>query len=81
MKAKMKLKTAKYLMIAGDGVAILLLVAGVFIKARVIQYVGLGVAFAVLIFWMIFGHCPACGSFLGRISDRQCPNCNEKLDW
>ena len=75
----MKLKTAERLLALCCGLMILcFLFCG---KDRRAALLGIVFAFAGLILWLLFGRCPACGRYLGRISSGQyCPHCGQKLN-
>ena len=77
----MKLKTAKWFLLAGCVLMALFLLLCAATERKVFGYVGAGFAFASLIFWIIFGRCPACGGFLGRSSGKHCPHCGKELKW
>ena len=74
----MKLKTAERLLVLCCGLMILcFLFCGNDKRAAL-----LGLVFALLGLgiWILFGRCPSCGRYLGRISSGQhCPRCGEKL--
>ena len=77
----MKLKTAKIVFFIGCGLMILFLLLCSALQKRVYGYIGAAFAFASAVFWLVFGRCPACGQYLGRVGKGQhCPHCGEKIE-
>ena len=77
----MKLKTAKFFLLAGCVLMALFLLLCAATEKKVYGYIGAAAAFTSLIFWLVFGRCPVCGGFLGRIAGKYCPHCGEEIDW
>ena len=76
----MKLKTAKCIMAVFCVLTVLFLILCSITKRMLWGYIGVVFAIIAVIFWLIFGRCPNCGRYLGRIIGRHCPHCGEKLD-
>ena len=77
----MKLKTAKWFLLAGCVLMALFLLLCAATEQRVYGCIGAAFAFASLIFWLVFGRFPACGGVLGRASGKHCPHCGKEIDW
>lgn len=77
----MRLKTAERILSA----FVILMIAAILLCSGTGKllwgYIGIGLAFAGGIFWIIFGRCPHCGSYLGRHGDvgKYCPHCGERI--
>ena len=77
----MKLKTAKVVLFAGCGLMLLFLLLCAALEKKVYGYIGAVFAIASAIFWLVFGRCPYCGHYLGRVGEGQhCPHCGEKIE-
>ena len=77
----MKLKTAKIGFFIGCGLMILFLILFSALHEKVYAYIAAVFAFASYIFWLIFGRCPSCGRYLGRVETGQyCPHCGKKIE-
>ena len=77
----MKLKTAKVVLFTGCGLMLLFLLLCAALEKKVYGYIGAAFAIASAIFWLIFGRCPYCGHYLGRVGKGQhCPHCGEKIE-
>ena len=76
----MKLKTAKIIFCIGGILMILLFVLYFLTPIRAFLIAAIVMAFADLIFWILFGRCPACGKYLGRQSGEYCSHCGERIE-
>ncbi len=80
-KTSMKLKTVKRVVLGGFGLMGLCIILCGATKLDLFAYIGIGFAAATLIFWGIFGRCPACGKYLRRSSSKICRNCGQEISW
>jgi len=78
---KMKLKTAKYILLSACALMVILFIVASVAKNGLFIILGGAAAFVGAMFWIIFGKCPSCGKFLGRIDDKHCPHCGKKIEW
>lgn len=76
----MPLKTANRIMAFTCILSLGLIFIGSGISKRPLILLGLGGACVGQIFWLIFGRCPGCGSFLGPSHGKHCPHCGEQID-
>ena len=77
----MKLKTAKTVVFIGFALIIICIILGGATKLDLFAYIGMGIAAADLIFWVIFGRYPKCHKFIRRSSSKICRNCGEPIEW
>lgn len=77
----MDLKTAKYLLLAFCVLTCISLLLCSATKEIYLGYLSIGFAMAGAAVWIIFGRCPSCGHFLGRIYGRYCPHCGAEIPW
>ena len=77
----MKLKTAKTVVLIGFALIIICILLSGATKLDVFAYIGLGIAAADLIFWIIFGRCPECHKFIRRSSSKICRYCGKPIEW
>ena len=77
----MKLKTAKIVVLSGFALIFICIILSAATKLDLFAYIGIGIAAADLIFWVIFGRCPECHKFIRRSSSKICPNCGKKIEW
>lgn len=81
MKPKMELKIVKRIVLIGFTVVCLCIILSAATKLDLFAYIGMGLAAATMIFWGIFGRCPACGKFLRRSSSKFCRHCGQPISW
>lgn len=77
----MKLKLVKYMLAVGCGLMVLFILLCSAMGNRALGYIGIGFGIVTVVFWLLFGRCPACGGALGRAAGKYCPHCGEKIDW
>ncbi len=76
----MKLKAAKHLLLFFAGLTVVFLLLCSQTKNLVFGYLAIACAFTGAAIWLVFGRCPACGGFLGRLYGKYCPHCGEPID-
>nr|MBQ6242992.1 hypothetical protein [Lachnospiraceae bacterium] len=81
MKKKLELKIVKRILLIGFTVVCLCIIVCAATKLDLFAYIGIGLAVVTLIFWVIFGRCPACGKFLRRSSSKICRFCGQQISW
>ena len=77
----MKLKTAKNLLLLSRLIMAILLVICSVTKILWLGYLGIAFVFAGAFIWILFGRCPSCGRFLGKVDNKYCPHCGERIEW
>lgn len=77
----MKLRTARNILYIACAVMVLFFIIGAAIDSILLMIIGMAAAFAGAAVWLIFGHCPSCGKFLGRTYDKFCSQCGAKIEW
>ena len=77
----MKLKTAKNLLLLSCLIMAILMVICSVTKVLWLGYLGIAVVFAGAFIWILFGRCPSCGRFLGKVDNKYCPHCGERIEW
>ena len=77
----MKLKTAKNLLLLSCLIMAILLVICSVTKILWLGYLGIAFVFAGAFIWILFGRCPSCGRFLGKVDNKYCPHCGERIEW
>lgn len=78
--ANMRLKTAKFLVLAACLLVAAALALCAVTKAAWIGYLGIAFALAGAGVWLAFGRCESCGRFLGRMEGAYCPHCGAKIE-
>lgn len=78
---KMKLRTARFILLGFCLLMVILIVIGSTAASRVIGGLGIASAFLGALFWIIFGRCPSCGKYLGRANEKYCPHCGDRIEW
>ena len=76
----MNLKKTKAITIVAAIVAILLLAIDSGTGKDIFGILGIIVCFGVMVFWIVFGRGPHCGSHVGRSPGKYCKHCGKKVE-